>query len=138
GAPAFLETRLVRKSRSGAPAGTFSETETVSRSAADRDAQAKNRIPRTHFIKRYPGRSYHRRNRPVGIIGSGRSSMAEELKRRDFLKAAALAAGPAVISARGANDKINLGWIGVGTRGNAGIEWLHTASPNDVNFVAVC
>ncbi len=64
--------------------------------------------------------------------------MAEELKRRDFLKAAALAAGPAVISARGANDKINLGWIGVGTRGNAGIEWLHTASPNDVNFVAIC
>jgi predicted dehydrogenase len=64
--------------------------------------------------------------------------MAEELKRRDFLKAAALAAGPAVISARGANNKINLGWIGVGTRGNAGIEWLHTASPNDVNFVAVC
>jgi predicted dehydrogenase len=64
--------------------------------------------------------------------------MAEELKRRDFLRAAALAAGPAVISARGANDKINLGWIGVGTRGNAGIEWLHTASPNDVNFVSVC
>ena len=64
--------------------------------------------------------------------------MAEELKRRDFLKAAALAAGPAVISARGANDKINLGWIGVGTRGNAGIEWLHSAAPNDINFVAVC
>lgn len=64
--------------------------------------------------------------------------MAEELKRRDFLKAAALAAGPAVISARAANDKINLGWIGVGTRGNAGIEWLHSAAPNDINFVAVC
>jgi len=64
--------------------------------------------------------------------------MPDEVKRRDFLKAAALAAGPAVISARGANDKINLGWIGVGTRGNAGIDWLHTASPNDVNFVAIC
>lgn len=64
--------------------------------------------------------------------------MAEDMKRRDFLKTAALAAGPAVISARGANDKINLGWIGVGTRGNAGIEWLHTAAPNDVHFVAVC
>ncbi len=75
-----------------------------------------------------PSRCYHR---------SGRSSMAEELKRRDFLKAAALAAGPAVISVRGANNKINLGWIGVGTRGNAGIEWLHSAAPNDINFVAV-
>ncbi len=64
--------------------------------------------------------------------------MAEELKRRDFLKTAALAAGPAVIAAQGANNKVNLGWIGVGTRGNAGIEWLHTASPNDVNFVSVC
>ena len=54
--------------------------------------------------------------------------MADEVNRRDFLKAAAIAAGPAVISARGANDKINVGWIGVGTRGNAGIDWLHTAA----------
>ena len=37
--------------------------------------------------------------------------MAEELNRRNFIKAAALAAGPAIISARGANDKINVGWI---------------------------
>ena len=55
--------------------------------------------------------------------------MAEELNRRSFLKTAALAAGPAVISARGANDKINIGWIGVGTRGNAALDWLHTAAP---------
>src|SRR5215472_8098403 len=75
---------------------------------------------------------------PPDIIVSGSTSMAEELKRRDFLRTAALAAGPAVISARGANNKINLGWIGVGTRGNAGIEWLHTAAPNDVNFVSIC
>ena len=62
--------------------------------------------------------------------------MAEDLKRRDFLKTSAAAvtmAGPGVISARGANDKVNIGWIGVGTRGNAGIEWLKTASGNDVN-----
>ena len=45
--------------------------------------------------------------------------MAEDLNRRNFLKATALAVGPAVISARGANDKINVGWIGVGTRGTA-------------------
>src|SRR6516225_7452345 len=64
--------------------------------------------------------------------------MAEELNRRSFIKAAALAAGPAIISARGANDKINVGWIGVGTRGNAGIDWLHTAEPNNVQLTAVC
>ena len=67
--------------------------------------------------------------------------MSEELKRRDFLRttaALAASAGPAVISARGANDKINIGWIGVGTRGNAGIDWLHTAAPNDVKLTAIC
>src|SRR6202011_4067239 len=30
------------------------------------------------------------------------------------------------------------GWIGVGTRGNAGIDWLHTAAPNGVKLTAVC
>ena len=64
--------------------------------------------------------------------------MAEDLNRRSFLKAAALAAGPAVIAARGANDKINIGWIGVGTRGYAALDWLHTAAPNDVKITAIC
>src|SRR5436305_12534483 len=64
--------------------------------------------------------------------------MAEELNRRTFIKAAAIAAGPAVISARGANEKINIGWIGVGTRGNAAIEWLHTGEPDTVHLTAVC
>ena len=64
--------------------------------------------------------------------------MADELNRRNFLKAAAIAAGPAVITARGANDKINIGWIGVGTRGYAGLDWLHTAAANDVQVTAIC
>lgn len=64
--------------------------------------------------------------------------MPEEVNRRSFIKAAALAAGPAIVSARGANDKINIGWIGVGTRGNAAIDWLHTAAPNEVHLKAVC
>ena len=64
--------------------------------------------------------------------------MADEVNRRNFLKTAALAAGPALISARGANQKVNIGWIGVGTRGNAAIEWLHNAAPNDVALTAVC
>src|SRR3569832_363272 len=64
--------------------------------------------------------------------------MAEELNRRTFMKAAALAAGPAIISARGANEKINIGWIGVGTRGNAALDWMHTAAPDKVQITAVC
>ena len=64
--------------------------------------------------------------------------MADELNRRTFLKTAALAAGPALVSARAANDKVNIGWIGVGTRGYAGLDWLHTAAPNDVQITAIC
>jgi len=64
--------------------------------------------------------------------------MAAEVNRRNFLKTAALAAGPALVSARGANQKVNIGWIGVGTRGNLAIEWLHNAPPDDVAVTAVC
>jgi predicted dehydrogenase len=64
--------------------------------------------------------------------------MADELNRRDFIKAAAIAAGPAVITARGANEKINIGWIGVGTRGDYGIRWLYTAASDDVHLAAIC
>jgi predicted dehydrogenase len=64
--------------------------------------------------------------------------MANDFNRRNFLKTAALAAGPAVIGARGANGKVNIGWIGVGTRGYAGLDWLHTAAPNDVEITAIC
>jgi predicted dehydrogenase len=64
--------------------------------------------------------------------------MAEELNRRNFIKAAAIAAGPAIISARGANDKVRIGWIGVGTRGYASLDWMHTAAPNDVQITNIC
>ena len=64
--------------------------------------------------------------------------MADELNRRDFLKAAAIAAGPAVMAAQGANEKVNIGWIGVGTRGYAGLDWLHTAAANEVQITAIC
>jgi predicted dehydrogenase len=64
--------------------------------------------------------------------------MAEELNRRNFLKTAALAAGPALVSGRAANDKVNIGWIGVGTRGYAALDWMHSAAPNDVQITAIC
>jgi predicted dehydrogenase len=67
--------------------------------------------------------------------------MSVDIARRDFLKTSAAAAAltaPSVNTARGANDLINIGWIGVGTRGNAGIGWLKQASPDDVKLTAVC
>jgi predicted dehydrogenase len=60
------------------------------------------------------------------------------MNRRDFLKAAAIAAGPAAMPARAANDKVNIGWIGVGTRGYASLDWMHTAAPNEVAITAIC
>jgi predicted dehydrogenase len=64
--------------------------------------------------------------------------MADEVNRRNFLKAAAIAAAPAVISAQNTGKKVNIGWIGVGTRGYAGLDWLHSAAPNDVQITAIC
>ena len=62
--------------------------------------------------------------------------------RRSFLKtsaAAAALAGPlAPQRVLGANDRVNIGWIGVGTRGSAGLGWLHTAAPNDSQITAIC
>src|SRR5205085_6836941 len=73
------------------------------------------------------------------LVSSGLEvSMADELNRRTFLKAAALTAGPALVSGQAANDKVNIGWIGVGTRGYAGLDWLHTAAANDVQITAIC
>jgi predicted dehydrogenase len=64
--------------------------------------------------------------------------MADDVNRRNFLKAAAIAAAPGVISAQNTSKKVNIGWIGVGTRGYAGLDWLHTAAPNDVQITAIC
>src|ERR1043165_3261072 len=64
--------------------------------------------------------------------------MADEVNRRNFMKAAAIDAAPAIIQAQNSAKKFNIGWIGVGTRGYAGLDWLHTAAPNDVQITAIC
>ena len=65
-----------------------------------------------------------------------------ESTRRNFLKtsaAAAAFAGPlATQRVLGANDRVNIGWIGVGTRGSAGLGWLHSAAPQDSQITAIC
>ena len=52
--------------------------------------------------------------------------------------AAALLAGPAVQSARGANDKVNIGWIGVGTRGYFCMDGLYKGNAKNIHIGAVC
>src|SRR5690349_1537010 len=75
----------------------------------------------------------------AGVTIRGGGLMADDLNRRNFLKTAALAAGPALAGrAVAANDKVNIGWIGVGTRGYASLDWMHTAAPNDVAITAIC
>src|SRR5438876_3504064 len=67
--------------------------------------------------------------------------MANDLLRRDFMKqtgAAALLATPAVQSARGANDKVNIGWIGLGTRGYYCLEKMYLGNKANVHVGAVC
>ena len=64
--------------------------------------------------------------------------MADGLPRRDFLKTAAVLSAPAFLRAQGANEKVNIGWIGVGTRGYAGLDWLNKAAPGEVAVTAIC
>jgi predicted dehydrogenase len=42
------------------------------------------------------------------------------------------------LAGRAANDKVNIGWIGVGTRGYAGLDWLHKAVPENIAVTAIC
>ncbi len=59
--------------------------------------------------------------------------------RRTFLKSAALAvAGPAVLPALGANDRIRIGWIGTGTRGMYVMDRMYEIVPRSVIVTAVC
>ena len=68
--------------------------------------------------------------------------MKDELSRRNFVKTAGavLGAAPAVVPALGANDKLNVAWIGVGTRGNYLMQRFFAVpeNKNEANVVAVC
>lgn len=68
--------------------------------------------------------------------------MADESSRRQFLKAStagiAAAAGPVIMPARGASNKVNIGWIGVGTRGNYLEDMFYEQSSDIGSIVAIC
>ena len=57
--------------------------------------------------------------------------MAEDFGRRDFLKTSAVAAaavGALAGPARAASDKVNIGWVGTGTRGYFVMDQMYKAN----------
>ncbi len=73
--------------------------------------------------------------------------MSEKIARRDFIKTGAVAAGATAIYHRnvharvvGANDRINIGCIGVGGRGSGVMRWAIETGKNSrpAQVVAVC
>ncbi len=67
--------------------------------------------------------------------------MSENLSRRSFVTrstGAALATGPAVLRSLGANNKVNVGFIGAGSRGYYLMEMLYKGSPDAFQITAVC
>ena len=65
--------------------------------------------------------------------------MSQEYSRRSFVKAAgaaaALAAAPSVL---GANERIQMGWIGTGTRGRYLEERAYAGNAAQIKIVALC
>jgi len=67
--------------------------------------------------------------------------MSDELSRRNFIRnsaGVALAAGPAILPALGANEKVQVGWVGTGSRGNHVMGMMYKAVPELVTVTAVC
>jgi len=67
--------------------------------------------------------------------------MKEDISRRNFVKTSAglaVASVPGILPALGASDKVQIGWIGVGSRGYYLMDRLYTASKPMVEVVAVC
>lgn len=68
--------------------------------------------------------------------------MHDETSRRNFIRKAgvALTAAPAALPALGANDKLKVAWIGVGTRGNYLLQRYFAVPGNkeESDVVAVC
>lgn len=70
---------------------------------------------------------------------------SDHLSRRNFMKAAALSgtslsAAPALGRVLGANDRINVGLIGIGARGSDHLDYLlqHRENKPDIEIVALC
>ncbi len=64
--------------------------------------------------------------------------MSDHLSRRNFMRntaGAAIAAGPAVVSALGQNNQTTIGVIGAGGRGNYLMDMYYLAKPENATIV---
>ena len=67
--------------------------------------------------------------------------MENNFSRRSFVKTSAglaIASVPGILPALGANNKAQIGWVGVGSRGYYLMDRLYTQSKDMVQVVAVC
>src|SRR5258706_13429826 len=66
--------------------------------------------------------------------------MPEDFSRRGFMKrsGAVLAAAPAMLEAQSANDKLTIGWIGTGSRGDYLMQRMYAQNTQHAQVVAVC
>ena len=66
--------------------------------------------------------------------------MKNDLSRRNFVTsaAAAMAAGPAVLSAQSPNNRLRVGWIATGSRGRHVMNQMYLKSKDLVTVTAIC
>src|SRR5947207_2677240 len=67
--------------------------------------------------------------------------MKDDVSRRKFMQtsaAAAMFAGPALLPVLGANDRVRIGWIGLGSRGSYLVDRMQAGSADMVEVTAVC
>ena len=66
--------------------------------------------------------------------------MNPDVSRRDFVKgtAAAVSSAPAVVSALGANDRLQVAFIGLGGRGRYVMDMMYKAVKDQVAVTAIC
>ena len=67
--------------------------------------------------------------------------MTDDLRRRDFVRQSAgavLLGAPGILPALGQTGKIQVGWIGLGTRGYWCLENLYKGNPDKVQVIHVC
>lgn len=64
--------------------------------------------------------------------------MPDPFPRREFLKTAALAAAPAFLKSQSPNDRLRVGWIATGSRGQFVMKQMYRLSKDVVTVNAVC
>src|SRR5271166_3179519 len=80
-------------------------------------------------------------NRCEAVAAILKLLMKDNFSRRSFVKRSAglaIASVPGILPALGANNKAQIGWIGVGSRGYYLMDRLYTQSKDMVQVVAVC